>query len=132
MNFLIWILVFLLTVLLSPFHIVNIHLVERIVYYLFGEWYKKIWYNKIWWLHNYWSLLWSWIYIWKIKWHKSNMWPYIPKKISTNYINIDSLMKKITDRYNLNTLRIIAIIYHIYIKCKLYNLVYRNIPRWIY
>ena len=36
------------------------------------------------------------------------------------------LCKIFTDRYHLNILRIIAIIYHIYIGCELYNLAYGN------
>ena len=34
------------------------------------------------------------------------------------------LCKKSTDRYHLNILRIITIIYHIHIECELYNLSY--------
>ena len=37
-----------------------------------------------------------------------------------------SLCKQSTDIYNFNILRIITIIYHIYIECELYNLVYKK------
>ena len=42
------------------------------------------------------------------------------------------LCKHSNDRYCLKILRIIAIIYHFYIECELYNLVYMNKPGWFY
>ena len=37
-----------------------------------------------------------------------------------------------TDRYHFNILRIIAIIYQLYIECELYILAYINKPVWLY
>ena len=46
-------------------------------------------------------------------------------KLSIPFINI-------AVTYIIWILRIIAIIYHIYIECELYNLAYVNIQGWIY
>ena len=40
------------------------------------------------------------------------------------------LCKKSTYRYHLNILRIVSIVYHIYIECELYNLAYTRIWMW--
>ena len=40
--------------------------------------------------------------------------------------------KYLTGRYNLNILRIITLIYHIYIEYELYNLEYNNTPVFLY
>ena len=42
------------------------------------------------------------------------------------------LCKKSAERYQLNILRIITLIYHMYLEYKLYNLAYNNTPGFLY
>ena len=42
------------------------------------------------------------------------------------------LCKNSTDRYHLNILRIISIVYHLYSECEWYKFAFINKPGWLY
>ena len=97
---------------------------EKKCSYLMGEICKSNWYKNIWWLHYYW-----WLFCQDIPFQgASNMIKtcdsiFARQHKQTRKILITSC-KYSNDRYHLIKLRLITIIYHIYIECEWYNLAY--------
>ena len=63
----------------------------------------------------------------KIKWYESYLWKDISNTKPENEKMFIPLCKNTNDRYHFNIMRIIAIIYHIYIESELYNLAYGKV-----